>query len=212
VVFLGRGDGTFNAGVTVTTPASVVDHVIGDFDGDGFADIAATRQNPFLNTYVLTGRGDGSFNSATSKTPSASQNAIAAADLNRDGVLDLATATNTSANIFLGETRQGVAPLLQFSLTTIADARQALPLFKQKYEQLSRQRGQIGSFQRKISSAAEALQVARDNVKSAESRIRDADIAQEAGEVARLSILQQVGSSILAQANQQAAVSFRLLK
>jgi flagellin len=45
----------------------------------------------------------------------------------------------------------------------------------------------------------------------AESRIRDADIAAEAAELTRLNILQQAGTAILAQANQQPQLALQLL-
>ena len=46
---------------------------------------------------------------------------------------------------------------------------------------------------------------------AAESRIRDADVAAEAAELTRLSILQQAGTAILAQANQQPSLALQLL-
>ncbi len=49
------------------------------------------------------------------------------------------------------------------------------------------------------------------NYTSAESRIRDTDIAKDAADVTRLSILQQAGAAVLAQANQQPSIALRLL-
>jgi flagellin len=47
---------------------------------------------------------------------------------------------------------------------------------------------------------------------SAESRIRDVDVAFEAAELTRLNILQQASASVLAQANQQPALALTLLQ
>ena len=47
---------------------------------------------------------------------------------------------------------------------------------------------------------------------SAESRIRDADIAEETANMTRGTILQQAGVSILAQANQQPQLALQLLR
>jgi flagellin len=55
------------------------------------------------------------------------------------------------------------------------------------------------------------LQVARENFKAAESRIRDVDVASEAAELTRLNILQQAGAAVLAQANQQPQLALQLL-
>jgi flagellin len=46
---------------------------------------------------------------------------------------------------------------------------------------------------------------------AAESRIRDVDVAAESAELTRLSILQQAGASVLAQANQAPALALSLL-
>jgi flagellin len=55
------------------------------------------------------------------------------------------------------------------------------------------------------------LTVARENFAAAESQIRDTDVAQQAAELTRLGILQQAGSAVLAQANQQPALALSLL-
>jgi flagellin len=73
------------------------------------------------------------------------------------------------------------------------------------------QRGEIGAFQSRTDVAINVLQVSSENFKAAESRIRDADIADESSRLVRLNILQQAASSVLAQANQQPALAFQLL-
>ena len=56
------------------------------------------------------------------------------------------------------------------------------------------------------------LQVARENFLAAESRIRDVDVAEEAANLASANILQQAGTAILAQANQQPQLALQLLQ
>ncbi len=50
------------------------------------------------------------------------------------------------------------------------------------------------------------------NTKAAESRIRDANIAEESANLTRYSILTQSGIAALAQANQQSAAVLTLLR
>ncbi|NLF24444.1 MAG: flagellin, partial [Deltaproteobacteria bacterium] len=50
------------------------------------------------------------------------------------------------------------------------------------------------------------------NFAAAESQIRDTDVAQQAAELTRLNILQQAGSAVLAQANQQPSLALTLLR
>ncbi|MBU3176421.1 hypothetical protein KPL47_08550 [Clostridium estertheticum] len=54
--------------------------------------------------------------------------------------------------------------------------------------------------------------ITAENLQSAESRIRDTDIAKEMMEYAKNSILFQVAEAMLSQANQQAQSVLQLLK
>jgi flagellin len=70
----------------------------------------------------------------------------------------------------------------------------------------------LGAVESRLNVAIQSLTVARENFASAESRIRDVDVASEAAELTRLSILQQAGASVLAQANQQPSLALSLLR
>jgi len=72
-------------------------------------------------------------------------------------------------------------------------------------------RGVLGAAEARLSSAVNYLAVVRENVNAAEGKIRDADIAQEVAEMVRLQVLQQSGTAILAQANQQPSLVLKLL-
>lgn len=76
---------------------------------------------------------------------------------------------------------------------------------------LATQRGSLGSVESRLNVAINNLTVARENFASAESRIRDTDVAEQAAELTRLNILQQAGSAVLAQANQQPSLALSLL-
>jgi flagellin len=56
------------------------------------------------------------------------------------------------------------------------------------------------------------LSTARESFQSAESAITDADVAQEAAEMARLNVLQQASTAILSQANFQPELALKLLE
>jgi flagellin len=55
------------------------------------------------------------------------------------------------------------------------------------------------------------LAINKTNLESANSRISDVDIAVESANLARLNILQQAGTAMLAQANQSTQSLLRLL-
>ena len=87
----------------------------------------------------------------------------------------------------------------------------ALDAVKAGISSLTTNRGTLGAAESRLNVAINNLQVARENFASAESQIRDVDVAEEAAKLTRLNILQQAGASVLAQANQQPSLALSLL-
>ena len=88
----------------------------------------------------------------------------------------------------------------------------ALDAVKAAISSLTTTRGTLGATESRLSVALNNLSVARENFASAESQIRDIDVASEAANLTRLNILQQAGSAVLAQANAQPALALTLLR
>jgi flagellin len=63
----------------------------------------------------------------------------------------------------------------------------------------------------RLTFAADILAINKTNLESANSRIADVDVAAESTNLARLSILQNAGTAMLAQANQSNQSILRLL-
>ncbi|HMO18211.1 MAG TPA: flagellin [Oligoflexia bacterium] len=105
--------------------------------------------------------------------------------------------------------------VLTFSLNAAVGGQQAalsaLDAVKTAIGSLTANRGTLGAAESRLNVAINNLQVARENFSSAESQIRDVDVAEEAARLTRLNILQQAGAAVLAQANQQPALALALL-
>lgn len=101
---------------------------------------------------------------------------------------------------------------LNRAVSTQTAAQTALETVKAAITSISSIRGSLGATESRLRVAINNLSVARENFAAAESRIRDADVAAEAAELTRLTILQQAGASVLAQANQQPALAISLLR
>ena len=67
---------------------------------------------------------------------------------------------------------------------------------------VSAQRSALGAVQNRLEHTIDNLDNVVENTTSAESRIRDTDMAEEMVNYSKNSILQQAGQSMLAQANQ----------
>jgi flagellin len=67
---------------------------------------------------------------------------------------------------------------------------------------VSAQRAQFGAVQNRLDHTLANLATYHENLVASESRIRDADMASEMVNFTKLQILQQAGTSMLAQANQ----------
>ena len=78
-------------------------------------------------------------------------------------------------------------------------------------QNLATLRATNGSEQVRLTFAADMLAVNKTNLEAANGRITDVDIASESANLARLNILQQAGTAMLAQANQSNQSILRLL-
>jgi flagellin len=77
---------------------------------------------------------------------------------------------------------------------------------------LGQVQGKVGAGQNTLTQAIDLASAQITNYQAAESSIRDADIAFEASNLARLNTLQQAGVSALAQANQSSQALLSLLR
>lgn len=103
----------------------------------------------------------------------------------------------------------GIADL---TVLTREEAELAIEKSTKALEQVSTTRSKLGAFQNRLEHTIKNLNIMEVNVQAAESRIRDADIAQEMMEFVRLQILHQSGVAMLAQANQLPQSVLQLLR
>ena len=93
-------------------------------------------------------------------------------------------------------------PTRPTAVTTVATAITALGAVQ----------GQVGTLENRLSYAINLAQSQIVNTRAAESRIRDANIAEESANLTRFNILNQSGLAALAQANQSTSAVLSLLR
>ena len=99
-----------------------------------------------------------------------------------------------------------------FDFSDKNSAREALGVLEEAQRTVNGHRATLGAIQNRLVSTTENLGVAIENFSAANSRIRDADIAQSSSELARNSVLQQASIGVLAQANTIPGSALRLLQ
>jgi flagellin len=93
-----------------------------------------------------------------------------------------------------------------------AGAKAALDAIKAAVVALGSVQGTVGAGENRLQQAVDLASTQITNFQAAESRIRDADVAQEASSMSRLTVLQQAGVAALAQANQSSQAVLSLLR
>lgn len=90
-------------------------------------------------------------------------------------------------------------------------AQQSLSVVDNAMTSVNAMRANFGAMQNRLNSTIANLAVSHENLSAANSRIRDADIAEESAELTRNNILLNAGVSVLGQANQIQSVAMKLL-
>ncbi len=72
-------------------------------------------------------------------------------------------------------------------------------------------RADLGAIQNRMQSTISNLSISDENLSAANSRIRDADMAEETSELTKQNILMQAGVSVLSQANSSSQMALKLL-
>ena len=98
------------------------------------------------------------------------------------------------------------------SIGTREDAEKAISEVDDAINQVSKQRSKLGAYMNRLEHAYNVTMNTHENLVSAESRIRDADIAKEMMNFTKASILQQAAQYAMAMHMQQGQSILQLLK
>ncbi|MBF0165820.1 MAG: flagellin FliC [Magnetococcales bacterium] len=147
-----------------------------------------SEQVQFNNTKIL----DGTYNSG--------QQFQIGANANQTITVSIKAATFSA--LFGGTT---------VSIGTVSGANSALVQVTNALNSVSDIRANLGAIQNRFEAVIANLSNVVENMSAARSRILDADIANETATLTRNAILQQAGTAVLAQANQQPQLALQLL-
>lgn len=128
-------------------------------------------------------------------------------------------AGGTAANDQIGVTTfdvlavgTAVTGLAATGFSSAANALTTIDAIDAQITAVSTARADLGAQQNRFESTIKSLNVSKENLSAAESRIRDTDMASEMVKYTRSNVLSQAGTAMLAQANQSNQGVLQLLR
>jgi flagellin len=114
----------------------------------------------------------------------------------------------TTSNAVL-DTTTSLSSVANIDVSTAGGSQSAIDVIDAALQQIGNERAELGAVQNRFSQTIGNLANIQENASASRSRIMDTDYATETAVMTKNQILQQAGTSILAQANQipQAAIS-----
>jgi flagellin len=109
----------------------------------------------------------------------------------------------------------GIRNILDDSFITLAEpdsANRAIGTLDEALKIINKQRADLGAYQNRLEHAVRGLNIGAENLQASESRIRDANMANETVDYTKNMILTQAGTAMLAQANQRGQTVLQLLQ
>jgi flagellin len=93
----------------------------------------------------------------------------------------------------------------------IMNANRAIGVTDEALAVVNKQRTDLGAMQNRLETAVRGIEIASENLQSAESRIRDTDMAKQMIDFVKDNIMTQAATSMLAQANLRPQMILRIL-
>lgn len=134
-------------------------------------------------------------------------------DVSADGKTITETASGNNKVMYLSKS-EGGSPILvnEDAAKSLQSTTNPLETIDKALAKVDNLRSDLGAVQNRFDSAITNLGNTVNNLSSARSRIEDADYATEVSNMSRAQILQQAGTSVLAQANQTTQNVLSLLR
>ncbi|HCG9644155.1 TPA: flagellin [Vibrio parahaemolyticus] len=111
----------------------------------------------------------------------------------------------------LGISLKGYDAVNNLNITTVGGAQQAVAVLDTAMKFVDSQRAELGAYQNRFNHAINNLDNIHENLAASNSRIQDTDYAKETTQMVKQQILQQVSTTILAQAKQAPNLALTLL-
>ncbi len=130
--------------------------------------------------------------------------------------IQVGTGNRPETDRFIFDTSKTNVSLEQLNLGGVSaidkdSARNSLDTIDEAVKSLVSNRSELGALQNRLQSTINNLNIYDENLSTANSRIRDTDVAVETSELAKNNILSSAGISVLSQANQNSMMALKLI-
>ena len=175
----------------------------------------AGTENAVLGlTITVTDATTGEENTVATNALSEFSQTTQAENLRLDGSSTVLIGANTGQdiNINIGDMSASSIGVDNIDVSSQEAANIAISVIDEATALVSSQRAKLGAVENRLDSTINNLTTASENMTSAESRIRDVDMASEMATYTKLSVVTQAATAMLAQANQQPQQVLTLLQ
>ena len=200
-------DGTTSVSVTQADDATVAAQVTAIQAGTGYGDLLFTvAANSGGDGLEFTYKAAGAISTDPTVTEAGSDVTVTE---DTEGVTAVAAADATTVTTPMGADLSGAASDTATITSTTADV---IATLDTAIAGVASQRATFGAAINRLEYTVDNLANVSQNTEASRSRIQDANYAAETTELARTQIIQQAGTAMLSQANQQAQSVLALLK
>lgn len=197
-----------NAEVTLDSANSAFDpRATVSYDGNK---ITITNTDGFNMSFLL----EAGFEAGATTAAGTTTTGVINLEVTDIGIMDLQIGANEGQTMQVRIPSTNVDSLYidDIDVTTVNGPSKAMDRLDSAISTISQIRSQIGAYENRLDYTVGSLDETQENMESALSRIEDVDMAEEMTEYTKYNVLQQAGTSVLAQANELPTQALQLLQ
>lgn len=152
------------------------------------------------------------LNGDVMSSTAANNDAVFTIDSNNSVSMQIGANEGQDMEVSISDMRAEALGANNIDVTSTANAKTAITTINDAITSVSSERAKLGAYQNRLEHTIANLGTSSENLQSAESRIRDVDMAKEMMNFSKNNILSQAAQAMLAQANQQPQGVLQLLR
>lgn len=175
-------------------------------------DTGTDKQINGFSIEVKSASGDRKESASNALSSFTTDTQAADARANGSANLQIGANSNQQLNLSIGDMRATSLGVKSLGVKTQSQANTAIKVIDEATKKVSSERANLGAAQNRLEYTISNLDNTAENLTSAESTLRDVDMAKEMMEYSKNNILNQAAQAMISQANQQPQNVLQLLR